>query len=141
MFFQQLLYLVPDCRQRTVLDFYQPVACECVNTEVAYANFQTCMLVRIMEMIPKQTSVAVQMMRDDTFDEPIGSPLNGIVVRYDGSSGGITDHGITLLREDVRREPTKPIEIPNRPPSAPTPRTRMHNLDYTIGESVRRTRG
>ena len=95
-------------------------------------------LVRMIESIPLETEVTVQLMRDEDFEVPFSDPLDGTIVRYEGSPSGFTDHGIRIKREDIQRIHTTPIQIePRRPQRGTTRPSRMHTIDFTVGDDDR----
>lgn len=91
------------------------------------------MLIRMMETLPIGTEVTVQLMRDESFREPFSTPHSGTVVRYEGSPGRFTDHGVELEVKEIIRQESRPVNIAPRRPSPPTPPTRMHTIDFTVG--------
>ncbi|MCP4639352.1 MAG: hypothetical protein GY851_02910 [bacterium] len=99
------------------------------------------LLIRMLDSMPPGTQIKVQLMRDEEFREPLASPLDGIVVRVEEGEGGFTDHGVQIEREEIQRAETKPIRPTRKPvPAKPTPKTRMHTVDFTIGDrGIRRT--
>jgi hypothetical protein len=93
------------------------------------------MLVRIMDTVPAGTRVDIQLMRDEDFRDPMAAPIPGIVVRIEEAGDGFADHGIQIIRPDIRR-PEPRTYWPERRPSLPERRrsSRMHTIDITIGE-------
>ena len=91
--------------------------------------------VRMIETLSLETPVVVQLMRDEKFRVPLSVPVEGRVVRCDSSAGGLTDHGIALVRKEVRYtgfEPGRPAG-PRRRVTGLHPR--LHALDFTVGDS------
>ncbi len=92
------------------------------------------LLVRTLETLPIGANVSIQLMRDDTFAEPISRTLTGHVVRRDNAGDGFTDHGVKLKESNIRRPERRPaFRIPAAPerPAAPA---RMHTFDMTVGD-------
>lgn len=94
------------------------------------------MLIRMLEVLPPPTVVRVQLMRDDTFDQPLAAPLEGRVVRHAGGEGVFLDHGILLSQKKSQTEAIRRIQYV--PPRAllKRPPPRMHTLDITIGDNM-----
>lgn len=91
------------------------------------------MRIRMMEALPPETPITIQMMRDDDFRIPLSDPAPGRIVRMENAPDGCTDHGIELTRKPVRRALVKPVHIPRRAALRPATRTRMYSIDYTVG--------
>lgn len=98
------------------------------------------MLVRMMETLPIGTEVTVQLMRDESFEVPFSAPHKALIVRYEGSPGQFTDHGVKLEVKEIPRQESRPVNLEPRRPSPPTPRTRMHTIDFTVGGNTSRGR-
>ncbi len=92
------------------------------------------MLVRMMEIVPLGTEVSVQLMRDEAFRDPLAQPLEGIVVRLEEDADGFMDHGIKLVIKNARRESSRPVRIESRKPIRRPQRTRMHTIDFRVGD-------
>ena len=92
--------------------------------------------IRMLEVLPLDTRIVVQMMRDDDFEEPLSRPVEGRVVRVQTNTEPLTDHGVQLLQRDIRRIQPRPAQIDRRP-SRRTRRTRMYSFDVTVGERRR----
>lgn len=93
--------------------------------------------IRAIEPVPVGTEVTVQLMRDDTFQEPFSRPLDGAVVRREADPEGFMDHGIRLKEPTVRRPEPRPVETRRSTPPPARGRTKMHTLDVTIGDEKR----
>ena len=91
------------------------------------------MMIRSIESVAVGTKVTVQLMRDEHFQEPFSSILNGRVVRHLGTSGTFTDHGVRLDKDDGAQQESKPIKIEQKRRPAARKTTRMHTIDYTVG--------
>ncbi|HIJ64387.1 MAG TPA: hypothetical protein HPP77_00445 [Candidatus Hydrogenedentes bacterium] len=91
------------------------------------------MLVRMLEVIPVDTEVSIQLMRDENFREPLAAPARGKIVRTTDAAGGFTDHGIQLVQPEVRRTESKPVRFEKRTPLRYR-KPRMHTIDVTLGE-------
>ena len=98
------------------------------------------LLVRLLEILPIGTGVIVQLMRDDNYREPFSKPLEGTVVRHSEAPDGLTDHGIKLTIRAIPQILSKRVPSDLGKPSTPRPRkpSRMHNIDYTVGDDTRR---
>ena len=100
------------------------------------------MLVRTIESLPAGTTVCIQLMRDESFREPLAQLHEGTVVRMAMDEGGFTDHGIALTQPEMRRVEPKPLSAgPRRPANTPQSGNRMHTIDITVGERGTRRRG
>ena len=92
------------------------------------------MRVRMIEILPTDTPIMIQMMRDDDFRSALSVPVEGSVMRYESGAGGFTDHGFEFRRKTIRTVEPKPLGFRRRR-AAPAPRrTRMHTIDYTVGD-------
>lgn len=92
------------------------------------------LLVRVMDVLDVGADVAVQLMRDETFREPLAPPRMGSVVRQDAADGAFFDVGIKLNHSEIPKA-REPVVRPSRPTEAPRRRpSRMHTLDITIGD-------
>jgi hypothetical protein len=93
------------------------------------------MLVRMLDSVPPGTSIMVQLMRDESFSDPLARPREGRVVRHADNSDGFVDHGVRLVVDPIKRvEEMPPIRIePRKAPQRPG-RSRMHLIDFTVGD-------
>lgn len=99
------------------------------------------MLVRMIESLPPGTDLMVQLMRDETFQQALSKPVEGMVVRNVPDEKGFTDHGIQLVQERTERKPARPLPTKRRRPARRSPSSRMHTMDITVGDlGPRRTR-
>jgi hypothetical protein len=99
------------------------------------------MLIRLLEPLPMDTEACIQLMRDEDFENPLAKPLEGAVVRSIPTSDGFTDIGVRIKLREIPRAESRPIRIERRRPLV-TRRTRMHTIDYTVGDrGGRRTGG
>jgi len=92
--------------------------------------------IRMLEALPPDARIVVQMMRDDDFEEPLSKPVEGRVVRVQTNTEALTDHGVQLVQRDIRRIQPRPVQVDRRP-SRRTRRTRMYSFDVTVGERRR----
>jgi len=98
------------------------------------------LLVRAIEPVPVGAVIIVQLMRDDEFRQPFSNALQGTVVRNHEQRDGLFDHGIQLEAEDFSRAERRPVRA-SKPKPQPARRTRMHTIDFTVGErGIRRNR-
>jgi hypothetical protein len=96
--------------------------------------------VRALDAVPVGTRVSVQLMRDDSFEEPISRPLEGAVVRRE-SADGFADLGIRLHERRIARpEPRPAFERTPRPAQDRPAVRRMHTIDFTVGDEGLGTR-
>ncbi len=91
------------------------------------------MRVRMIEILPTDTPIIVQMMRDDDFRFPLSVPADAYVVRYESGTGGFTDHGFQFTHKEIKRGEPRSMDIERKRPSRPVTRTRMYTIDYTVG--------
>ncbi len=97
------------------------------------------MRVRMLEIVPVGTSIVVQMMRDEEFSYPLSRPIEGRVARQEKREGGFVDHGVALTHKQVKTLQETPIRTSaSRPAPGGQRPSRMHTIDYTIGEHPRR---
>ena len=91
--------------------------------------------IRMFDVVPKDTIVLVQLMRDESFEQPLSEPVEGHVVRHIKTRTAFTDHGVKLVLKDIRRQEPRPIEAQKRPSRATRSRIpRMHNIDFIVGD-------
>ncbi|MCC6144806.1 MAG: hypothetical protein IT368_13445 [Candidatus Hydrogenedentes bacterium] len=89
--------------------------------------------IQMFEEIGAGLEVVIQLMRDDDFQMPLGTPVSGRVVRAKELEDGISEHGVEVLAPDYRRPQSKPV--PLRQPGLGQQRTgRMYTVDITIGD-------
>lgn len=100
------------------------------------------LLVRAVEPIPRETHVSIQLMRDDTFQEPFSKLLEGTVVRHERGVGAFVDHGIRLKVKDLGHDERRFIPAPRRRTALPTRsvRSRMQTVDFLLGGDRRQRR-
>ena len=96
--------------------------------------------VRMFETLPPNTEVIVQLMRDEDFQVPLATAVEGTVVRLESAAGNLTDHGIRLVKQEIEHRESKPIRIERRP-ARRTRKARMHAFDVTVGERHKRRSG
>jgi hypothetical protein len=92
------------------------------------------MRIRMLDDIEVDTVVHIQLMVDEEFKEAMAPPMEARIARCIPDGEGFVDHGIQILRREIRREESKPIVVKKRAPLPPTRRTRMHTLDITVGD-------
>ena len=89
--------------------------------------------IRLIERIPPDTQIVVQMMRDDQFQIPLSRPIEAKVVRIDTGFGGLVDHGVRVEIKPIKRaEEARPVSTV-RQRVVRYQRPRMHTLDATLG--------
>ena len=94
------------------------------------------MRVRMLDPVPIGSAISIQLMRDDTFDEPFSRPLEGAVVRSESNAEGFVDHGIQLEEPLIVDPPQRPVPRPAFQPfdtKRVTPG--MHTIDFTVGDA------
>ncbi|HOE67445.1 MAG TPA: PilZ domain-containing protein [Candidatus Hydrogenedentes bacterium] len=100
------------------------------------------MRIRMIEAMPEGSSVHVQLMRDESFQDPLAQILEGVVVRDVVHESGFIDHGVALAQPELPRQNAKPLRAAlRRSPHAANSGGRMHTIDITLGDrNDRRTR-
>ncbi|MBI5095556.1 MAG: hypothetical protein HZB26_24375 [Candidatus Hydrogenedentes bacterium] len=99
------------------------------------------MLIRMLDYFPMGTAACIQLMRDEDFEIPLAGPLEGAVVRVIPNADGFTDIGVRIKLKEIPRAESRPIRIERRRPLL-TRRSRMHTIDFTVGDrGGRRTGG
>lgn len=100
------------------------------------------LLVRAVEVIPRDTAVSIQLMRDDTFQEPFSKLLEGTVVRHERGIGTFVDHGIRLKVKDLEQGKRRFVPAPQRRTASPTGtvQSRMQTVDFLLGGGRRERR-
>jgi len=90
------------------------------------------MRVRALQALPQGQEVMLQMMRDDSFSDPLSPPIRVEVVRCQDMQNGFMDHGVKTVIRDIRS--AGPIRsAPLGPARAPRPSyRRMHTADFTV---------
>jgi len=96
------------------------------------------MLVRLLEPFEKGEDVIVQLMRDEDYTETFSRPLTCRIVRHAGKQGALTDVGLKIIQEPVRRSESRPPAVSQPRPRLQSARTRMHTIDLTVNERLRR---
>lgn len=98
------------------------------------------LLIRQLETLPLGAEVSVQLMRDDHFRDPLSNRLEGVVVRHSHAPDGFVDHGVKLTIRAIPRIHPKRIPEDLGIPNAPQTRkpSRMHSIDFTVGDDPRR---
>ncbi|HOZ46204.1 MAG TPA: PilZ domain-containing protein [Candidatus Hydrogenedentes bacterium] len=91
------------------------------------------MRLRMIEILPTDTAVSIQMMRDDDFQVPLSVPTEGVIVRYESMVDGFTDHGVQLVRTPIERLEPRAVNLPSRATLPPRTAPRMHTIDFTVG--------
>jgi hypothetical protein len=89
--------------------------------------------IRMFDDLPAGVEILVQLMRDDEFQMPLGTPIQGKVVRADSIDSGLADHGVEVLAPEYRRRESKPVQL-KRPELQQQRTGRMHTVDITIGD-------
>lgn len=92
------------------------------------------MRVRMMDMLPPQSQIIIQLMKDEDFKMPLARPIEAVIARVHEVSG-LSDHGVRVAREEKKPvEPDTAAQIRNSSP--PSPASHMFTMDI-----VRRTDG
>lgn len=99
------------------------------------------MLIRTLEPMEKGSLIAVQLMRDETYETPLAAPKDCKVVRQAEEHSGFSDHGVKILQQKIKRPETKPVRPERTSRLRRTTRTRMHTIDYTTGRGARKRNG
>lgn len=90
----------------------------------------------MIDALPEGQAVLVQMMRDEEFSVPLTDPMEGCIVRSEPEADGFLDHGVKLLRPELKREePPRPVDM--RRIAGPARPTRMYTLDVIVGDRGR----
>lgn len=96
------------------------------------------MLVRMLQPIPLQSMLTIQLMRDDKYQKKLSTPHVGRVVRIEETREGFFDHGLHLIKESIPKASERPVYIPT-PKASPARRpSRMRTVDLTSENSDRR---
>ena len=96
------------------------------------------MLIRMMEAIPLSTDVTVQLMRDDKYQKKLSSPHHGEIRRIEGTEDGFFDHGVFLIKDEIKKASERPIDIPRPRSARPKHPSRMQTIDYTLSNADRK---
>jgi len=94
------------------------------------------MRIRMMDALPEGQSICVQMMRDEDFSVPLTFPMEGNVVRSEPDAEGFLDHGVKLIRPELKVEEPRRAVGARRTPS-PARAARMYTLDVVVGDRER----
>ena len=74
------------------------------------------MCIRMVEALPQNSDVVVQMMRDDEFKEPLAEPLEVHVARVEAGTDGFIDHGMRIVHKDISSlSPSKTTRVHRYP--------------------------
>lgn len=96
------------------------------------------MRIRMLDLLPPDSEIIIQLMKDEEYREPLARPVEGIVARVQESEG-MSDHGVRIVRKEVAPIVAKPVpEVRKRP--APGRESKMYMLDV-IRKRVRRRSG
>ncbi len=89
------------------------------------------MRIRTLQPLEQGARAMLQMMRDDSFSDPLSPPIRVDVIRCEAMRNGFVDHGVKTVIETIHQE--GPVRVaplsPSRVPRAPY--HRMHTADYT----------
>lgn len=89
------------------------------------------MKMRMLKMLPQDTKVFIQLMRDEDFQIPLSQPLQGQLVRVNTADDGFIDYGVRLIMENIKT----PAGIAQNPEPTSSPldklSSRMHTRDIT----------
>lgn len=92
------------------------------------------MKIRMLQLVEMGALVVVQMMRDEQFEIPLSQPIRAEVVRAQVGADGFVDVGVRVRLMPIKRaEETRPTRI-ERPRVTRRLNSRMHTVDYTIGD-------
>lgn len=89
------------------------------------------MLIRMLQPIPLNTAVTIQLMRDEQFQKKLSTPHEGTIVRIEETADGFYDHGLQLLKEAIPKASEQPVRIETTRPMPNHASTRMHTADMT----------
>lgn len=95
------------------------------------------MRIRMLEILPVDTRIQIQLMRDEGFRVPLSVPVEGDVVRFENGENGFNDHGVALQRKELPQRETplvRPDRGPDKSKGITPPRV------YTLNELNRRHR-
>ncbi len=98
------------------------------------------MLIRMLEPVPPETPVLIQLMRDDQFQRPLSAPVSGRIIRHAGAVGEFTDHGVRLEVPEISRVEARPVRTVRPAAAPPRTRPRMHTIDLRVGDRSPRKR-
>jgi hypothetical protein len=71
----------------------------------------------------------------------MSEPRSAVVVRHAGSGDGFYDLAVRLIHERIERPEPLPLRsVTAMRPSASRPATRMHTIDFTVGDDGRTPR-
>lgn len=96
------------------------------------------MLIRILEAIPLTTNITIQLMRDDKYQKKMSAPHQGEIKRIEGTADGFFDHGVLLIKEEIKKASERPIHIPQAKPARPRHPSRMQTVEYTKNKTDRK---
>jgi len=90
------------------------------------------MRVRTLRPLEQGSRARLQMMRDDSFTDPLSPPIRVEIIRCEGMNNGFVDHGVRTVIDEIRHE--GPVRVaPASPSRAPRGAYhRMHTTDYTV---------
>lgn len=92
------------------------------------------MRIRMMDLLPSNSQVIVQMMRDEEFRVPLARPIEATVVRHQDDAEGMVDHGVRIIRKQLRQSgPNRPVA---RGTGAKATPTTVYTLDVTVGDEA-----
>lgn len=89
------------------------------------------MRIRCLQPLEAGTRLSLQMMRDDSFRDPLSPPINVEVMRTEPSRNGFVDHGVRTILKRIQPMVMSRVEpiAPSRAGNAPF--HRMHTVDLT----------
>jgi hypothetical protein len=90
--------------------------------------------IRMLEPIEAGTPVLIQLMHDEEFQEPMAPPMAARIARVTNDGNGFLDHGIEIVREEIRRPESRPVVVERRTAAARRAISRMHSYDVTVGD-------
>ena len=96
--------------------------------------------VRMLQPIPLDSVLTIQLMRDDKYQKKLSTPHVGQVVRIEETRDGFYDHGLHLIKESIPKASERPVNIPAPRTSPNRGPSRMQTVDFT-SENADRKRG
>lgn len=89
------------------------------------------MRIRMMDVLPMNGRVLIQLMRDDDYTIPLAHPVCMEVVRENPLSDGVLDYGLQRIVE-----PIKPLLKPRNLPAAMTPRKAVKRRRFSAFDDL-----
>jgi len=92
------------------------------------------MRIRMMDLLPSSSQVIVQMMRDEEFKVPLSRPVEATVVRHQDDAAGMVDHGVRIIRKQLRQSGTSRAASSSGGGSSRA--TTVYTLDVSVGDEA-----